>query len=170
MTDHDVKRVACLIGLAWAINIAVTMSSGIHSELYPMTAWPMYTQAIEPHLAYYRFDVYPERNAKPLALSISRMVKRKSTHDGTTSQMIYTRLAKEWSDDRSRGIAPRIPPDLRTIWFTNAKHFLKLEREPYAIELVKCEFDLHLPREDAVHPTRRTVLVSLRSGEPDAGE
>lgn len=163
MSKQAIVGIAAALTLGWAVNlILVTVLDA--PELYPLTAWPMYSGTKSEGKVTYAFDVVPRVGASAQRLPPTWMTCPKKKHDISRANGILRSLEKSQKCGQKTSIT-EIPDDMRAIWTNNAMHFMKLKKQPAEVRWVKNTFR----REDLVYPPKpafeQEVLFTLRHVE-----
>lgn len=159
MNKHAVRGLAILFALGWLSNLAVVKRFGSHHELYPLTAWPMFSTKRVVETSYFEFEVVPAPGAAPMPLKAVCMIQPLGRCGGWTTQQRLRRLEADVANGKAA-----VPADVAAVWQTNARYFLNLPRPPVSISLVRCVRRLDVPL-DA--PASRTVVATIKVAEAE---
>ncbi len=166
------------LSVTWALNLAITTVAPAGPELYPMTAWPMFSHALPEHVITYELWVQPTPDATWVALPASLAFDPEHELDpndtGTIMGAIAGGYRRGCADDVLTGQCPgqprpgwRLPGDLAERWPAVAAARLGLDATPQALALtvVKTPVDGGAPDNDVLFTHIPTEGPSVRDGE-----
>lgn len=161
----------CTVLLAWALaNTYVIHAYGRGTELFPMTAWQMFSGRPREFLRRFTFEVVPTKGERPIEVPGGHLVGERpgSTTERRILQAVWRshdngcpdyRLS-DYPECREHRVEPwRIPRGIADDWVEHSIEYLGLAKRPYAITLVKVETPLK-PRK----PIDRARILTWRPG------
>lgn len=166
MSKRGVARL-CAVLVVWALaNTFVIHAYGRHAELFPMTAWQMFSGQPRESVRRFVFNVIPSEGDRPVEVEGGHLIGApvRSTSERRILQGVWRshdygcrnyRLSN-YRACKADPIQPWvIPRDIGDDWVTRAMDHLHLDKPPYSIELVKIE----VPLVDDPKPLRTSVLT-----------
>ncbi len=132
--------------IVWAANFALTMATPGDQELYPMTAWPMFSHELPDGFAIYHLLVQPVPDAVLLELRAAQAFDPVDELDANDVNTIMGSIVQAYQngcpDHVLRGNCPgeirdgwKLPGNLAVQWAESSMQRLDLEDLPHAITL-----------------------------------
>lgn len=153
MTRKAIGGLATVLVIWALINTFVIHAYGRHAELYPMTAWQMFSGRPKTFVRHFVFEIVPRRGDAAVEVAGGELigVSPRSTRERRILQGVWRshdygcpdyRLSN-YRECRDDPIQPWvIPKDIADAWVQGAMSRLGTDAPPYSITLIKVETPL----------------------------
>jgi hypothetical protein len=146
---------AIFIVIVWVANMVVITIYGRNAELYPMTAWQMFSGRPKTQATIYSFEIVPIEGESPVELP-GQLMFYPAKVGGSEARRMLTAIHKShdygcpdyrldnfdkcWENPVHPWV---IPQDIAQTWIESVQRHLGLETPPYSISLIQTVYQLN---------------------------